>query len=150
MVGQWKATAFDIDQESMVSLRQAFPDWEIEAVTGATAASLAMDWNPAVVHLLIVAGGDPMDTTLGLCRGLRSQAGRATTPIVVLVPPRQEGLVRAALEAGASSCLVLPIHPKELVSMISRAQAEAQPGRHTLDLNPAQKDDPWQDDGGES
>jgi hypothetical protein len=38
--------------------------------------------------------------TLGLCRGLRSQAGRAQSPLLVLVQPGREPLVRAALEAG--------------------------------------------------
>ena len=35
---------------------------------------------------------------------------------LVLVWPEQEALVRAALDAGAHSCLVLPVHAKDLVS----------------------------------
>jgi DNA-binding NarL/FixJ family response regulator len=35
----------------------------------------------------------------------------------------QEALVRAALDAGANSCLVLPVHPKDLTSVVARARA---------------------------
>jgi hypothetical protein len=33
-----KVIAFDVDPDSLASLRQAFPDCEVEAVTGATPA----------------------------------------------------------------------------------------------------------------
>jgi DNA-binding response OmpR family regulator len=88
--------------------------------------------------------------TLGLCRGLRSQAGRARTPLLVLVRPGQQALARAALEAGADSCLALPAHAKELVTMLSRALAGSRPGRHTLGLDQPQSKDEWRDDGGEA
>ena len=87
---------------------------------------------------------------LGICRGLRSQGGRARTPLLVLVQPAQEVLVRAALDASANSCLVLPVHPKELIAMVSRALGGNRPGRHTLGLDQPQRDDPWRDDGGEA
>jgi hypothetical protein len=57
--------------------------------------------------------------------------------------------VRAALDAGANSCLVLPVHAKDLVSMAARAQAGNRPGRHTLGLDRAQRKDRWRDEGGE-
>ena len=145
-----KAIAFDVDPDSLVSLRQAFPEWEIEAVTGATGDSLTRDWDPGTAELLIVGARDQVAATLGLCRGLRSQVGRAQTPLLVLVPPAQAALVTAALEAGADSCLALPVHAKDLVSMVSRARAGNRPGRHTLGLDRAQCNDSWRDVGGEA
>jgi DNA-binding response OmpR family regulator len=145
-----KVIAFDVDPDSLVSLRQAFPEWEIEAINGATTDSLARDWDPGAADLLVVGARDQVAETLGLCRGLRSQAERAHTPLLVLVAPAQEALVRAALKAGAHSCLVLPVHAKELVSVVARARAGNQPGRHTLGLDRAQREDSWRDDGGEA
>jgi hypothetical protein len=57
--------------------------------------------------------------------------------------------VRTVLEAGAHSCLVLPVHAKNLVSMLARTHEGNQPGRHTLNLQQAQDEDRWQDDGGQ-
>jgi DNA-binding response OmpR family regulator len=145
-----RVIAFDVDAESLTRLREAFPGWEIEATRGATADSLARDWNLGAVDLLVVGAGDRVAQTLGLCRGLRSQPGRARTPLLVLVPPAHDALVRAALDAGADSCLVLPVHPKHLVSMVARVRAGNRPGRHTLGLDQAQCDDPWRDGGGEA
>jgi DNA-binding response OmpR family regulator len=149
MLDQPKAVAFDLDPDSMVSLRQAFPEWEIEAIDGATTGSLTRDWDPGAAELLVVGASEQV-TTLGLCRGLRSQAGQAQTPLLVLVRPAQGALVRAALAAGAHSCLVLPVHAKELASMVIRARAGNRPGRHTLDLDQAQREDSWRDEGGEA
>jgi hypothetical protein len=67
----------------------------------------------------------------------------------VLVPSGQGPLVRAALEAGAHSCLLLPIYAKEVASMLVHARAGNQPGRHTLNLEGAQCEDRWRDDGGQ-
>jgi DNA-binding response OmpR family regulator len=145
-----KAITFDVDAFTLDSFRQAFPEWEIEAVAGATVASLTREWNPGAVDLLVVEARVPVGETLGLCRGLRSQVGRARAPLLVLVPPGDDALVRAALEAGADSCLVLPVHPKDLVSMVARVRAGNQPGRHTLALDRAQRQDQWRDDGGEA
>jgi DNA-binding response OmpR family regulator len=150
MLDQPKAIAFDVDPASLESLRQAFPGWQVEAANGATAQSLDRDWDPGPASLLVVGAREDMARTLGLCRSLRSQAGRARTPLLVLVQPGQEPLVRAALDAGADSCLVLPVHAKELVTMVSRALAGNRPGRHTLGLDQPQHDDQWQDDGGEA
>jgi DNA-binding response OmpR family regulator len=139
-----------VDPGSLASLRHAFPDWEIEALDGASTASLARNWDPGAANLLVVGARHEAVETLGLCRGLRSQAGRAHTPVLVLVLPAQQALVRAALDAGADGCLVLPVHPKDLVRMMTRSGEGNQPGRHTLGTGPAQDADPWRDDGGEA
>ena len=149
MRNQPRAVAFDVDAASLRSLREAFPEWEIEAVEGATAPSLTQDWNLGAADLLIVGARNDEAATLDLCRGLRKQAGRAVTPLLVLVPPAQPALVRAVLKAGANNCLVLPIDAKEVASMLVRAQAGNQPGRHTLNLEKAQIEDRWRDDGGQ-
>jgi DNA-binding response OmpR family regulator len=87
---------------------------------------------------------------LGLCRGLRSQAGRAKTPLLVLVQPAQESLVSAALDAGANSCLVLPVCHQELANVLTRARAGNRPGRPTQGPDRAQHEDRWRDNGGEA
>ena len=51
MSDQPRVFAFDLDWESLASLRAAFPDWRIDEVTGATTASLEKDWNPATATL---------------------------------------------------------------------------------------------------
>jgi DNA-binding response OmpR family regulator len=145
-----RAIAFDIDPDSLTGLRQAFPDWEVEATDGATAGSLERDWDPGAADLLVVGARERAAETLGLCRALRSLAGRARTPLLVLVRPGQEALVSSALAAGADSCLVLPAHAKNLVSMVARARAGNRPGRHTLGLDRAQREDRWRDEGGEA
>jgi DNA-binding response OmpR family regulator len=150
MTDRPKVVALNVDPDSLTALREAFPGWDIEATEGATVGSLDRDWRPAAADLLVVGDHAEVARTLGLCRGLRSQAGRADTPLLVLVPPAREAVVRAALGAGANSCLVLPVHPKELVSMVARAHAANQPGRHTLDLDRPQGEDPWRDEGGEA
>jgi CheY-like chemotaxis protein len=78
-----------------------------------------------------------------------SPARRTDAPLLVLVAPGQETLIRAAIEAGAHSCLVLPIHFKEVISMLTHAREGNQPGRHTLNLEGAQRENPWRDNGGE-
>jgi DNA-binding response OmpR family regulator len=150
MPEQRKIITLDVDPSSLVSLRQAFPDWEIALLNGASTHSLTRDWDPGTADLLVIGARDRVAETLGLCRGLRSQAGRAQTPLLVLVWPAQESVTRAALEAGAASCLVVPIHPKDLVSMVARARAGNRPGRHTLGLDRAQREDQWRDEGGEA
>jgi DNA-binding response OmpR family regulator len=149
MPNQSKAIAFDVDPASLLSLREAFPEWEIEAVQGATPASPTQDWNLVTADLLVVGARDDVTETLGLCRCLRSQTGRAVTPLLVLVPPAQSALVKDALKAGANSCLVLPVHAKEVAGMLARVRQGNQPGRHTLNLDRAQIEDRWRDDGGQ-
>jgi DNA-binding response OmpR family regulator len=149
MSDRLKAVAFDVSRDSLIILRQAFPEWQVHALDGATTASLKRDWNPGAADLLIVGAGRQAET-LGLCRAFRSQAGRAHTPLLVLVPPAQEEFVRALLHAGATSCLTLPVNAKDLISMLARAQAGNRPGRHTLSLDHAQREDSWRDEGGEA
>jgi DNA-binding response OmpR family regulator len=144
-----KAIAFDVDPESLDSLRGAFPEWEIEVRNGAALGALSGDRDSEAADLLVLGARDQIVETLRMCRRVRSQPGRAHTPLVVLVRPAQEALVRAALAAGADSCLVLPVHVKELASMVTRARANNQPGRHTLSLERSQRKDHWRDDGGE-
>ncbi len=145
-----KVVTLDVDPGSLASLRQAFPDREVEPLNGADTGSLDRDWAPGAASLLVVGARHEAVETLGLCRGLRSQAGRAQTPILVLVLPGQQALVRAALDAGADGCLVLPVHPKELVRLLARTGEGNRPGRHTPGSAPAQQADPWQDEGGEA
>ena len=60
----------------------------------------------------------------------------------------RKSIVRDVLKAGAHSCLMLPINAKDVASMLVHAQAGNQPGRHTRDLEKAQTEDRWRDDGG--
>jgi FKBP-type peptidyl-prolyl cis-trans isomerase SlpA len=170
---RYRLVAFDVDATSLASLHEALPEWEIESVNGATPASLSGHWDPSAADLLVVGTRDNAAETLGLCRLLsfcssyspeaRSE-GRETllpeqgpqrtviynAPLLVLVPAGQKTLVEAALEAGARGCLMLPIHTKEVTSMLARARADNQPGRHTLGLSRPQEEDLWQEDGGEA
>jgi hypothetical protein len=131
------------------------------------------DWDPGAAGFLVVKAREPVAETLGLCRFLVScgtfstdsrgervatsgrhgnrqdRPRRADAPLLVLVPPGQVSLGRAALEAGADSCLVLPVHAKEMASVLARGKRGNQPGRHTLDLDRAQAEDRWRDDGGQ-
>src|SRR5437660_12774128 len=72
MPSQSKVIAFDVDQASLLGLRQALPDTVIEVVNGATAASLTRDWNPGTVDLLVVNARKEGAQTLELCRFLVS------------------------------------------------------------------------------
>jgi hypothetical protein len=115
MPDRLEAVAFDVDAASLITLREAFPEWEIEPVAGATAASLERNWNPAGADLLLVGFRADAAGTLSLCRGLRGQAGRAQTPLFVLLEPGQDGMAGAAMRAGASGCLVLPVQVDALL-----------------------------------
>jgi hypothetical protein len=141
MSNQRKAVAFDVDPEGLVGLWQALPDWHIEIKNGASMGSLDKDWNPGRADLLVVRAGDDDSVTLGLCRDLPSQAGRAVAPLLVLIPPAREALARAVLLAGATSCLILPVHAHELLRSVTPAlggrttrptQARPTPGRARL------------------
>jgi hypothetical protein len=176
---QSKVIAFDVDHASLISLRHALPDSMIEVVDGATAVSLARDWNPGTVDLFVVNTHEGVAETLELCRFLvscgvlakdallatdsqderptelglhrrRQNPGRRPhSPLLVLFPPTRKGVVKDLLKAGAHSCLMLPINAKEVASMLTHAQAGNQPGRHTEDLEGAQTEDSWRDDGGQ-
>lgn len=138
MPDQLGAVAFDVDVASLITLRQTFPEWEIETVAGATATSLDRNWNPAGTDLLLVGVRDDVAQTLSLCRALRGQAGRAQTPLFVLVAHGQEGLAGAALLAGAHGCLALPVQAGALLNALARALAAPR------------LVDQWRDDGGEA
>lgn len=99
-----KALAFELDPESLVNLRQAFPGWDIEVINGAVSVSISYNRDLETAALLV----------LGICD--------------------------EALAAGAEGGLVLPVHAKELVSMVERVRAGNRPGRHTLGLNRAQSE----------
>jgi hypothetical protein len=171
MPHRWRAAAFDLDAASLISLRKALTGWEIDTINGATAASLAHNWDPGAADLLVVSARDNVTETLGLCRFLsfcteystEAREGRAETlgpeeklpalrpdaPLLVLVPSGHEPLVRAALNAGAHSCLMLPIQAKEVTSMLVHARAGNRPGRRTLNLDRAQREGRWRDDIGQ-
>ncbi len=179
MPSQSRVIAFDIDRESLTSVQQALPGWAIEEVNGATAASLAHDWNPGTVDLFVVKTREDVPETLELCRFLvscgvlaraylvttdsqdqaptisglhrhrQNPARRPHSPLLVLVPADRKAIVRDVLQAGAHSCLMLPIDAKDVASMLIHAQAGNQPGRHTEDLERAQTEDRWRDDGGQ-
>jgi hypothetical protein len=145
MPDRLKAVAFDLDAASLSGLREALPGWEIEVLHGATATSLTYDWNPGEADLLVVKARPKVAETLGLCRflvlcgafatdfrkgvaeasglhrGRKNRAPRADVPLLVLLPPGQEPLVRAALDAGADRCLVLPFLAKEVAGMVAHA-----------------------------
>jgi len=132
-----------LDGASLLSLQEALPKWQIEVVNGATADSLARDWNPGAADLLVVRGGEDAAETLGLCRFLvfcgvfstesrqqaaqnrvrQDQAQRPDAPLLVLVPSGHEKpLMRAALEAGAAGCLIMPFHAGEVTNMLARVR----------------------------
>jgi DNA-binding response OmpR family regulator len=142
-----RAVALNIDRLSLISLRKAFPNWEISVVDQATTHSLDRDWDPADLLVLGIVG--KARQALSLCRAVRSQMGRAYIPLLVLAPAADDMFVKAALEAGASACLRVPVDAKELVAALKRLQGRSRPGRHTLDLHLAQEGDIWRDDGGE-
>ncbi len=179
MPHQLKVVTFDVDRESLVTLRAAFPGCEIAVMNGATAASLTRDWDPGTVDLLIVQVREDLEELLTLCRFLvssrvlarnsleatdsqeelpktlglyrsrRHRARRPPSPLLVLVPAGREGIVSAVQTAGAQSCLMMPINAKEIAGMLVRAQKGNQPGRHTSNLDQAQTEDRWRDDGGQ-
>jgi FKBP-type peptidyl-prolyl cis-trans isomerase 2 len=170
---QGRAVAFDVDAAGLAVLREALPGWDVKVVNGATVSSLAGDWDPGSADLLILGSRGNVADTLGMCRflALRTScsaearpvadetpsvrasppnlARRADAPLLVLVLPGQDTLVGAALEAGAHSCLRLPIHAQQVARMLAHARAGNQPGRHTLNLDQAQHEDRWRDDGGQ-
>ena len=150
MLDQPNVIAFDTDSASVASLRQAFPEWVIEAVNGATSGAVAEDYDLRTVDLLVVGIRDQVAEMLALCRALRNQMGRDPAPLLVLMPRHNDDTVQEALAAGAHACLVIPVHPKEFMSTLLRARQGNQPGRHTLNLHRAQHEDRWQDEGGEA
>jgi len=168
-----RAIAFDLDAPSLAALGEAVPGWLIDVIYGATVPSLPCNWNPGTVELLVVGVREDAAETLALCRFLAFAAANSrdcrpsavatlgpcripsnrtphgNSPLLVLVRSGQEPLVRELLEAGADNCLVLPIHAKEVASMVAHMWQGNRPGRHTLNLDRAQCEDRWRDDGGQ-
>jgi DNA-binding response OmpR family regulator len=149
MVHDRKVLAFNVDWESLASLREAFPGWEVEAVASGTHGPTMKTWDPTGVDLLVIGNDRGTGETARLCRFLRQQSRWKATPLLVIAPPDMPDLVSAALEAGANTCLILPVHAKEMVSMLGRAQQGNQPGKHTTASHQPQQDDAWRDEGGE-
>lgn len=167
-----KAIAFDVDELSLLSLHEALPNWEIEAAKGAQAERSPTAPHLGAADLLVVRLMDKPAETISLCKllvasgltaaaerntaekaagdqGPPTEASRRGAPLLVLVPRGQEDFVPLALKAGAHSCLMLPIHARDAAAMLVHAQAGNQPGRHTLNLERAQKPDFWRDEGGQ-
>lgn len=163
MENSFTALVFDVDIASLASLREALPEWRVIDRGALTANATDPVRNQGDADLVVVGVHRDVEETLGLCRHFafgRSFSGAAeqtapgntgsqSVPLLVLVPPGQESLIAAALKAGAHSCLMLPIHAKEVASMLLRVRAGNQPGRHTLNLETAQRADRWRDTGGE-
>jgi hypothetical protein len=164
--------ALDVDPSSLLSIREAFPQCRIQIVNGATASTIVSTWNPRAADLVVLGMVGDGGTSLELCRSLGSckrcsedfntrkpevveaEDGQSTSrisnaPLLVLLSPGQGHLVQAFLEAGAHSCLVRPVHFKDVFGMLKHAQAGNQPGRHTLHVEGAQREDVWRDAGGE-
>lgn len=141
--------AFDVDAASLNTLQQAFSSWTVEAVPQAKAGLLRQEWSLGEADLLVVGIQASIAEAARVCRSLRKQARWKLTPLLVLVPQVHSKLVTDVLEAGANSCLVLPIDAREVVNMVRHVHAGNQPGRHTLDLDQAQVEDQWRDDGGQ-
>lgn len=180
MPNQSKAIAFDVDKSSLISLRRALPDSLIEVVNGATAASLGRDWQPGTVELLVVNAHEDAAQTLDLCRFLVSRGvidkdapmvtgsspalpqtleqnksqpngtSRPHTLLLVLIPPYRKNIVSDLLKAGAHRCLMLPISAKDVAGMMVQSQAGILANRHALDVERAQAEDRWRDDGGQA
>ena len=111
---------------------------------GATADTLAHDWKPGAVDLLVVGSLDDGSVALKLCRTLAFQSSRLDdtrrkpclmgslenrcqgspawpdTPILFLISPEQRELGDFALECGAHRCLVRPLCIKNVTDMLAR------------------------------
>jgi hypothetical protein len=100
--------------------------------------------------LFSIPGAFLISGTVAPREGLPRLVPGGNAALLVLMPPGQQTLVGPALEAGARSHLILPIHPKELISTLAHARAGNQTGWHTLELGQAEEDNPWQEDGGKA
>jgi DNA-binding NarL/FixJ family response regulator len=98
----------DLDPESICSLHQAFPTWTIETHYSENVNSPDIPPPFGVANLLVLGIPEKQNDTAERCRQLRRQVEPADTPILVLIQPGREALVRRVLEAGADSCLILP------------------------------------------
>lgn len=140
---------FDLDWESLRSLREALPAWDVESAAGRGGTPTARNWTPTIADLLVIGVCGRRSEALGVCRLLRRQARWAAVPLFVVVPARCPALVSDMLEAGATTCLIQPFHPKEITNRLARACEIEHLGRHTTSLFPAPCQDMWRDEGGE-
>lgn len=150
MPTQAKVVALDVDPGSLATLRHAFPECQVEATRGTTPGLLAREWQREPVDLVVIGARADVAATSRLCRGVRNQTGWADTPLLVLVLPSHEASIMAAIDAGANSCLVVPIQEDELQNVMARFVLGNCPGRHTLDSDRPQREDPCRDNGGEA
>lgn len=165
----FRVVAFDLESASLASLREALPTWTIEEFSEVRAMNLRREWSVETSDFVLIEMRGDAEETLALCRLLvdrgicsteawkrnemaalrkRSQP-RIDVPLLVLVPEFKKQLVPSLLEAGAHSCLMLPINAKEVASMLKHVRAGNQAGRHTSCLEGAQLIDRWRDEGGE-
>ena len=92
--------------------------------------------------LFSIPGAFLISGTVASREGLPRLAPGGEAPLLVRVPPGQQTLVGPALEAGARSCLILPIHPKGVSCTLAHARAGNHPGRDALDLDQTEEDNP--------
>lgn len=166
------AIAFDMDDTSLAALRDGLPGWQVLSVSQADPTAVPDGGGRARADLVVIGTGRGAEHALALCRLLGDRpppsdrpaatgkargrrgpreigAGRPGPSLLLLVGDGQESLVGRALRAGADNCLVLPLNAKQLANMWAHAHDGNQPGRHTLNLDRAQRTDPWRDDGGQ-
>jgi len=92
--------------------------------------------------LFSIPGAFLISGTVASREGLPRPVPGGEAPLLVLVSPEQQTLVGPALEAGARSCLILPIHPKGVSCTLAHARAGNHPGRDALDLDQTEEDNP--------
>jgi hypothetical protein len=132
---------------------------------------LTSDWDPGVVDLLVVGPRAEVSETLALCRflafsspyssdfrqaqersGLQGGPGHPTrridAPLLVLVNSDQGSLVGAVLEAGAHTCLMLPLYANNVSTLLAQARAACPPAHNAPDADQIRREGAWQDDGG--
>ena len=104
-----KAKAFDVDQTSLISLRRAVPATVIELVDGATASSLARDWNPGTVDLLVVKAREevvetvePDEVLIADPRGLLTPSQMVDQKLLALIGSCSQSESRQAPSRSAS------------------------------------------------
>jgi len=90
MTERGRAIVFDVDEASLVSLRQAFSEWQVEVSDRASIDLLIGGHSLGVVDSLVLGVGANVAESLGLCRVLRKQPGSAHTPIPMLVLPGED------------------------------------------------------------
>lgn len=139
--------AYNLDSATVLSLQMALPNWRIQVVPKATLASIGQVGNIPSANLLVLGDRRNAKATLGLCRGLRSIAGRTGPPLLVLLSTKQSDMVERVLEAGANKCLILPFRPAEVEAMVTHGSPP--PDRLPAEVERIERENRWQDDGGQ-